>query len=314
MNNTDQFPSLQFAIKDFVDRRRALKIMQEIVKRKRSEQVVTFSGRPGIGKTYLLREFYRELIDVPELHPVNLSFTGSAGMNFLHVIEKTILYLGQSGFEEVIQTIREAGEMVNIDTAEITRELDAYMANEQAGSGEFIGLKVESGGTFSNNIIRDSKFIGQMITVQLALNGDDARVQGALLSLITNAFHRSLLTVSRERRVVFLIDGWDHIGNQELHDWLKYQLLTWIHDQLLPGVIAIIAGETKLELDEWELELFIPLEVSPLKIHDRLTYFIDKYKIRSDLAKELATKSGGIPYKMRLSALNHSPLLQTEKV
>jgi hypothetical protein len=122
------------------------------------------------------------------------------------------------------------------------------------------------------------------------------------------------LTVSRERQVIFLIDGWNHIGNQELHDWLKDQLLTWIRDQLLPGVIAMIAGETKLELDEWELDLFIRLEVSPLKNHDRLTYFIEKYKIRPDLAKELATKSGGIPYKMRLSALNHSPLLQTEKV
>jgi hypothetical protein len=317
MNSDPLDPDSGRFLKDFVDRKAALKIMTEMAlgvadedesdEYQWMESVATIFGVTGIGKTYLLREFFGRMMESPELHPVKFTFTGSPGTNFFDVIVNTIAYLGQDGFEEVGEAIREAAQMVQIDEAVIATEVAAAVEKEGEGTppGSGKGIQIDQGAEVDRNTFSGNFAGNNLIIVNLALQGDDEKVQDAILGLVSNAFFRSLARIGRERRTVLLFDGWDQITNTELRHWLTEEFLNRLLEGRLDGVIVILASEEDPGL-QWSPGHLNEMEMHPLPAAAMVAYFVG-WGIDLHEAEALVAKTNGSALAMRQLARKHSP-------
>lgn len=309
MDDNAQDPATYRYFEDFVDRTTALKLMHNMAPGE-NESVATLFGIEGIGKSYLLQEFFGELMKAGDFQPVKLTFTGSPGTNFFDVIVNTIAYLGQEGFEEVGEAIEEAAQSANIDPAVVATEVAAALEQAEDGAPEVPysgqGIQIAEGAKIDQNVF-SGNFAGRnLVIVNQALRKDDEKVQAALLGLISNAFFECLERIGRERRLVFLFDGWEQIKNEELQEWLVREFLNRLFELRLRGVIVVLASNSSPELGWWPGHL-LEMEMGLLGPDDMHTYFVEKWEITPELAQELMKKSGGKPAKMLHLVKIHSP-------
>ncbi len=227
----------------FVDRDKQIDRFRRSLEGSTGRRIILVSAGPGMGKSWLLRQFVSEA-KPRGARTALIDFSDGQAYDVLMLVRRFRDVLGAEHFNRLTVAINQA------TTPQIT-------INEAAGSTNTAGVSINGSNLSSvvvneaagRNIIKDNLFVVQ---------SDNGLLLQALEDRITQIFFECMNEVVITTRVVFLFDSYERNSTESerwqpsaADRWINRELLTRIRDGQLPNTLVVLAG---LRLPEFGAE------------------------------------------------------------
>lgn len=217
----------------FVDRLKQLDRFRRSLEGSTSRRIILISAGPGMGKSWLLKQFAREAAE-RGAHSVLIDFSDGQAYDVLTLVRRFRDALGPAHFNTLTATINEA-------TAPrlVISDGGGPPATAIDLSGSQVG-DVQIGDVAGRNIIKDNLFIVQ---------ADNPLVIQAIEDRVTQVFFECLRELEASGPALFLFDTYERNAQSSegwaanvTDRWITRELLARIRDGRLRNSLAVLAG------------------------------------------------------------------------
>lgn len=247
----------------FVDRLKQLDRFRRSLDGTSGRRIILISAGPGMGKSWLLRQFDHEA-RARGARTVLIDFSDGQAYDVLTLVRRCRDALGPEHFNRLTAAVNEATAPRVVISSEANSRSDASVSI--GGAGAQLG-DVRTGDIAGGSIVKDNLFIVQT---------DNPLLLQAIEDRVTQVFFECLADLAGEARILFQFDTYERASQSAegwvpgaADRWVQGQLLARVREGRLPNTVVVLAGRRVPEFGaEWaqvvgrlELELFTPADV-----------------------------------------------------
>jgi hypothetical protein len=246
----------------FVDRLVQLERFRKSLDGTSGRRIVLIQAGPGMGKSWLLRQFTREAA-VLGARSALVDFSDGQAYDVLTLLRSFRDSLGPEPFNRLTAAINEAtSPRFVIEDGAGPSSASVDLGGAQAGD-------VSVGDVAGRSIVKDNLFIVQT---------DNPLLLQAIEDRVTQVFFACLADLTAAAPVAFLFDSYERTSQEgerwlptAADRWIQRELLARVRDGRLQRTVVVLAGRRLPELDPaaWgaivgrlELEYFTPADVA----------------------------------------------------
>jgi hypothetical protein len=245
----------------FVDRLKQLERFRKSLEGSSGRKIILIAAGPGMGKSWLLRQFAHEAAERGARH-VLIDFSDGQAYDVLTLVRRFRDALGPIEFNRLTAAINEA------TAPRLVLSDEGGPGGASVNFGDAQTGDVTVGDVAGRSIIKDNLFIVQT---------DNPLLLQAIEDRVTQVFFECLGDLVATTRALFLFDSYERTtqeGERWLSNaadrWIQRELLLRIREGRLPNTLVVLAGRRLPEFDaEWAtvvgnlpLELFTVADVA----------------------------------------------------
>lgn len=272
--------SRPFVEDEFVGRDEPLGNLVKVARHETPKRILLVLGQFGIGKSWLLQKLKADSDDL-SIAGVSIDFTmpplGRMEWGYLDIVEAVIAQLGGPAFDDLSALVdavrKEAAGLGLVDP------FATQVGTPSAGPGDTFEVQAGDIGAgaqvaIGSNIVQAQGDVSLTVVNQLGANNAQA-VQAHFQARITAALQAGLAAYSAGQKVTLVFDAWLK-GPTPTRDWLVQGVLSWIRDQEITGMAAILADDSAVPEFEGRHPLVYSMSLPTMTKEEIVDYWVTK--------------------------------------
>lgn len=299
-----------FVEDEFVGRDEPLANLLKVARHETPKRILLVLGQFGIGKSWLLKKLEADRAEFA-IEGVLVDFSvpplGRLEWGYLDVVEAVSAQLGASGLPELAELVtavrKEAAGLGLVDP--FATQMGAAAGAKAGDTFDVQAGDIGAGAQVAvgSNIIQAQGDVNLTVVNQLGQRTDQA-VQEHYQARITAALKDSLVTFAAGQKVTLVFDAWLKAATPT-RDWLTRSVLTWIRDQEVSNVAAVLADDSAIPEFQGRHPLVYAMDLPIMTEAEIRTYWIDKRGLPADKAPMAVMACMGHPLTLAMIADLH---------